>query len=196
MISAHHKRYVLLERDGVINRRGRCGAFKSWDQFEFLPRALDALRLLADNGCITLVVSTRPAMSQRGLLQKNGDAITRRMLLEVALAGGNIANVYYCSHAPAEFCHCHKPRSGLLVRAQLEHRFAFEDTFLVSDSVPGLHAAETLGSPGILIRREAFLQNRGDRNESPIVASDLYEAVEMILAGHCPQLQESAALAF
>jgi hypothetical protein len=39
-------RYFLLDRDGVINRRSSHGHPECWDKFEFLPRALDALRLL------------------------------------------------------------------------------------------------------------------------------------------------------
>src|SRR5258707_7564706 len=102
MAETKRKHYVLLERDGVINRRGRCGSVKSWEEFEFLPRALDALRLLAENGCTTLIVSNQGAVGQ-GLLATNDlDAITRRFLLEVALSGGNIEQVYYCLHASAD----------------------------------------------------------------------------------------------
>jgi len=199
MIPANKKRYVLMERDGVINRRGRCGSVKSWDQVEFLPRELDALRLLAENDCIALIVSSQPALGHAGLLEKDLQAITRRLLLEVALSGGNVANVYSCVHAPSDFCDCQKPRPGLLRRAQLEHGFTFEDTFVIDDSVAGMHAAEGLGCPAILIRREAFLENRRDGNESYIVACNLYEAVEMILATHAQNrtnLREPAVLAY
>lgn len=52
-------RCVLLDRDGVINRRIPNGYVTSWEQFEFLPRALDALRLLAEGGHRALVVSNQ-----------------------------------------------------------------------------------------------------------------------------------------
>src|SRR5947209_5658012 len=101
MISVNKKRYVLMEREGIINRRGHCGGVKSWEQFEFLPRALDALRLLAENDYVALIVSSQPGVGQGGLLQKDLEAVTRRLLLEVALSDGNIADAYYCLHAPS-----------------------------------------------------------------------------------------------
>ena len=188
-VQTSRRRYVLLERDGVINRRGPCGSVTSWDHFEFLPKALDALRLLAENDCVTLVISNQ-AVGRGFLSSTDLDTITRRFLLEVALSGGNIAQVYYCRHAAEDSCNCHKPRPGLILRAQIEHRFVPENTFLVDDSSAGLLAAEATGCPSILIRREAFLENRNARHEPPIVACNLYEAVELILAAHQVDRQE------
>jgi D-glycero-D-manno-heptose 1,7-bisphosphate phosphatase len=97
-MSATEKRYVLLDRDGVINRRIFGGYVTSWDEFEFLPRALEALRLLAQNGYTALVVSNQACVAEGLLSSKDLDTITRRFLLEVALSRGNIAQVYYCRH--------------------------------------------------------------------------------------------------
>src|SRR5690242_20015289 len=94
VVESSQRRYVLLERDGVINRRGPCGSLTSWDNFEFLPRALDGLRLLAENDCVALVVSNQPAVGRGLLSSADLDTITRRFLLEVALSVGNIAQVY------------------------------------------------------------------------------------------------------
>ena len=38
---------LLLDRDGVINRRIIDGYVTSWEEFEFLPGVLEALRLFA-----------------------------------------------------------------------------------------------------------------------------------------------------
>src|SRR5215475_11721465 len=180
-------RYVLLERDGVINRRVRCGSVKVWEQFEFLPRALDGLRLLAENGCTTLIVSNQNGVGE-GLVSSNElDVLTRRFLLELALSGGIIQQVYYCLHAPSDRCNCRKPRSGLLQRAQTEHRFSFADAFLIDDALSGVRAAQDVGCPAILIRREAFLHDRREQEESPDLACDLYEAAERILSVWVPK---------
>jgi len=41
------KRYVFLDRDGVINKDSP-DYVKSWSEFEFLPGSLDAIRLLTE----------------------------------------------------------------------------------------------------------------------------------------------------
>jgi D-glycero-D-manno-heptose 1,7-bisphosphate phosphatase len=172
----------LLDRDGIINRRMPGGYVTSWNQFEFLPRALEALRLLADSGYTALVLSNQACVAE-GLLSSNDlDAITHRFLLEVALSGGNIAQVYYCRHSAQEECGCRKPRPGLLRRAGVEHRFVPQATFLVGDSPGDLRAADDAGCPMILVRRTSFLEVRCVHEESPMVACNLYAAAELILA--------------
>jgi len=47
MISNTAKRYVFLDRDGVINKNSP-DYVKSWSEFEFLPGSLDAIRLLTE----------------------------------------------------------------------------------------------------------------------------------------------------
>ena len=191
-MNATKKRYVLLDRDGIINRRMPGGYVTSWDQFEFLPRALDALRLLAENGYVALVLSNQSCVGE-GLLSSNElDAITRRFLLEVALSGGNIAQVYYCRHSAEDQCGCRKPRPGLFRRAQVEHGFTPETTFLVGDSPGEVRAAEDAGYPAILIRRESFLEPRCPNEGLPAVACNLYEAAEFILAAQHEQWREAA----
>src|SRR5262245_54601904 len=99
-----HKRYVLLDRDGVINRRVPSGYVTAWDHFQFLPGALDGLRLFAEHRYTALIISNQPCVGL-GLLSANDlESITRRFLLEVALAGGNVGQVYYCKHREEDRC--------------------------------------------------------------------------------------------
>jgi len=188
MINITKKRYVLLDRDGIINRRMPGGYVTSWNQFEFLPRALEALCLLADNGYTALVISNQACVGEGLLSSENLDVITHRFLVEVALSGGNIAQVYYCRHSPQDRCGCRKPRPGLLRRAHAEHGFTPETTYFVGDSPGDLRAADEAGCPMILIRRTAFLEVRCAHEEPPAIACNLYEAAEFILAAqHCRQ---------
>lgn len=186
------KEYVLLDRDGVINRRMPGGYVTSWKQFEFLPRVLEALRLLADRGYAAIVLSNQGCVGEGLLSSKDLDAITHRFQLEVALSGGNIAQVYYCRHSAQDECGCRKPKPGLLRRAYLEHRFAPERTFFVGDSPGDCRAAEDAGCRTILIQRMSFLEERRAHEESPIVACNLYEAVEFILAADRALPREAA----
>ena len=199
-------RYILLDRDGVINRRTPNGYVTSWEQFEFLPRALDALRLLAEDGYRALVVSNQACVS-KGLINSEGLAeLTRRFAEEVEKNGGHIDGVYYCPHQDRDGCGCRKPKPGLLLQAHREHRFAFAQTFLVGDSELDLIAAHTVGCPAILVRagnlntrssahspglaqtfRSAIRPARHTGNaDLKVCASrtvrDLYEAVQLILS--------------
>ncbi|MGA8223902.1 MAG: HAD-IIIA family hydrolase, partial [Candidatus Acidiferrales bacterium] len=126
--------YVLLDRDGVINRKLSNGYVTSWREFEFLPGVLEALHLLKENGYKSLVVSNQAAVGRKLMTAAQLSDITVRFLQQVRKNGGQIHGVYYCQHKAEDDCKCRKPRPGLLLKAQTEHRFAFADTFLIGDS--------------------------------------------------------------
>ncbi len=59
------RRAVFLDRDGVISVN-RSDYVKTWDEFVFLPRALDALSKLASSE-FALIVTTNQSVVARGL---------------------------------------------------------------------------------------------------------------------------------
>jgi len=173
--------YLFLDRDGVINRRIADGYVTSWNQFEFLPGVLDALRLLKEHGYRSLVVSNQAAVG-RGLMPAHQLAqITRRFLRQVKKHGGLIHGVYYCTHKPEDDCDCRKPKPGLLLKAKREHRLLLAETFLVGDSLPDALAADAAGCPFIRVAGEGDSANETWTHGASAIVSSLAEAVEFIL---------------
>jgi D-glycero-D-manno-heptose 1,7-bisphosphate phosphatase len=190
MLDTSH-RYVLLDRDGVINRHIVNGYVARWQDFAFLPGVLAALRLLRENGYTVLVVSNQSCVG-RGLLSwQELQAITRRMLLEVALAGGAIDKVYYCPHAPGAGCSCRKPQPGLLLKAMEEHQAWPAQIYMVGDSESDMEAAARAGCRGLLVQRGAFLQDGAGGGTFTNVVSDLLEAANLIVRRDTSTLDET-----
>ncbi len=183
-------RGVLLERDGVILRRMVKGCAKSWRELEFLPRALDALRLLAENEIVVVVVSHQPCVGNGQMSSHELNALTRRMLLDVALAGGKIEKVYHCTHGEKEKCLCKKPFPGLLLRAMADKSLSPAGTWMIGDGDVDMEAATRAGCRGILLRRDSFLTAGTRREDSTGIASSLYEAAERIVRGTPPRMDE------
>lgn len=188
---AEECKFVLLDRDGVINRRVAGGYVTSWKEFEFLPGSLAALRLLAHHGYRALVVSNQACVGKGLIDARELDSITRRFLAEVSAAGGDIRGVYYCTHRANAGCACRKPRTGLLLKAQAEHRFHFAETFLVGDSAHDIEAAQLVGSPALLVSQKP--ENDPSAFGSKTVHS-LYEAAEVIIAAEPDRLHAFAWL--
>lgn len=187
----HSHRYVLLDRDGVINRRIVNGYVTRWKDFAFLPGAIDGLRLLKEHGYTVLVVSNQSCVG-RGLLSwQELQAITRRMLLEVALAGGAIEKVYYCPHAPGDDCSCRKPQPGLLLKAMEEHQAWPAQIYMVGDSESDMEAAARAGCRSLLVQRGAFLHHGAAGGPFKNVVSDLLEAANLIVRRNTPTLDET-----
>ena len=144
-------RFVLLDRDGVINRRIVGGYVTCWEKFVFLPGALEGLRLLNENEHHVMVVSNQQGVGKGLMTTADLQEITQKFLEEVEAQGGQIRGVYYCTHRAEENCPCRKPKPGLLLRAQAEHHFAFKNAFLIGDSESDLLAAQAAGCPAIMV---------------------------------------------
>ena len=173
------ERFVLLDRDGVINRLAN-GWVTRWEDFEFLPQALKALRVLREHQYKMVVISNQSGVG-RGHFSQNGlEQITKRFLKEIECHGGKIEAVYYCLHRPEDGCECRKPKPGLLLEAQKKYGFHFERTFLIGDSEIDLQAGKAVGCPVILVRDSLKELIKG--LQPKIWVQDLYEAVQYVLA--------------
>lgn len=176
---------IFVDRDGVINAN-RPDHVKRWEEFEFLPGALDALRALAGQPAPVIVI-TNQAIIGRGLAPAALiDDIHTRMRAEVTAAGGRVDAVYLCPHRPEEGCDCRKPRPGMLLRAAREHGLDLSRSYFIGDALSDAQAAAAAGVTPIYVasgrgaeQREALLADpwlRGTR-----IVADLAAAVEVIL---------------
>jgi D-glycero-D-manno-heptose 1,7-bisphosphate phosphatase len=178
------KRAVFLDRDGVINKN-REDYVKSWDEVEFLPGVLSALKELAGSDFMIFVLTNQSAVG-RGLLSiATLEEMHRQMKTVITGQGGRIDGFYYCPHRPDEKCTCRKPAPGLLLTASSEHGLQLEKSYFVGDARSDMEAAVNAGCQPVLV-----MSGRGAgqlrtiygplRNVCKIV-SDLPEAVQWIL---------------
>lgn len=177
------RRVVFLDRDGVVNEYLHMRFVNSWDDFRFIPGALEALRRLHSAGHDAIVVSNQSGVG-KGLTSAGALAdLTRRMVEEVARAGGRILDVLYCPHTPEEDCACRKPKPGMLVEAGRRHGFDPATAWFVGDHDVDIRAARAVGCRSILVLTG---RTRPGEAESwdvkpDLIRADITEAVEAIL---------------
>ena len=175
------EKFVLLDRDGVINARPGPGWVRHWEEFRFLPRAVEALRKLNENGYKSIIVSNQSGVGRGLLSEEDLETITANFREEAAKQGAGIEAVFYCTHRPEDGCECRKPRPGLLLKAQREYGFPFPSTFLVGDTEVDFQAGTSVGCPVILIADSGGKPPEASRLKPRAYVSNLYEAVEYIL---------------
>ncbi len=187
---AQQVKVILLDRDGVINRRIPGGYVTRAEEFVFLPGVLGALKRLADEGVKVIVVSNQAGVG-RGLVEKAALAgITDRFVRRVEENGGKIHGVYYCLHRPDDGCECRKPSPGLLLRAQREHGFDFREALMIGDAESDIAAAHRVGCASILVGNGDRGVARSWRHPPDRIFRDLTEAAGFILGGR-PERCES-----
>jgi histidinol-phosphate phosphatase family protein len=182
-------RVVFLDRDGVINKYpGDRDYVKSWDEFEFLPGALAALKRLTDGGFKIFVISNQAGVSKGIFSQEELDLITKNMLEGVNKAKARISGVYYCTHRPEENCPCRKPKTGLVKKAieQLKDEGKAIDlsgSFFIGDTIKDIETGHASGLKTILVFSGKEKPENKDKWESApqFSAPDLSKAVDLIL---------------
>lgn len=177
---------VFIDRDGVINAN-RADYVKSWDEFHFLPGSREAIARLSQAGH-RIVVCTNQACVAKGIISVEAvNMIHRKMVAEIAAAGGVVEKVYYCPHAKDANCDCRKPRPGMLLQARNELGLDMTGAVFVGDSMSDIRAGLAAGIHTILVLSglglEQFRTHHQDAESSFRIAMNLEHAVEMILKG-------------
>jgi len=187
---------VFLDRDGVINEN-RTDHVKAWEEFRFLPNALEAIARLSRAG-IKVFVITNQAVVNRGLVPRETvDAINQRMIEEVERHGGRIEAVAYCPHRPEEQCGCRKPQPGLILDLARRYRLDLRETVLIGDAASDLEAGQLAGCRTILVltgrgNEQLALARRAGKGEFRM-APDLLAATDMLLQPAPQALSEPLA---
>ncbi|MFA5276328.1 MAG: HAD family hydrolase [Candidatus Omnitrophota bacterium] len=175
---------VFLDRDGVINAYpGDKNYVTSWEEFTFLPKAKEAIALLYRAGFQIYLISNQAGVGKGLYTQGTLDAITKNMLKEINVDGGNIDGVYYCTHPSEQNCSCRKPKTGLIDLAKQEHSLEINTAFFIGDSMLDMQTAKAAGCQAILVLSgKEKLVNRDNWETKPdFICAGLFEAVQFIL---------------
>lgn len=179
-------RVIFLDRDGVINRDSP-DYIKNWDEFEFLPGSLEAIRLLAEAGN-TLIVTTNQSIINRGWVPQSVlDHTHSQMRASVADAGGRIDDILFCPHRPDENCACRKPKPGMILQAQRRYGFDLADTIMIGDSAKDILSGRNAGCGGTILVQTgngptALEELRLQGVAPDFIAADLLDAARLILS--------------
>jgi histidinol-phosphate phosphatase family protein len=142
---------VFLDRDGVINRNLKNDYVKSWEEFEFLPNALEAIQHLTEAGYQLIVVTNQACINKGIISSKTLEEIHQRMVTEIEAVGGRIHAIYHCPHRDDERCDCRKPKPGMLIQAAYEHGIDLSWAYLIGDSMRDIAAGQQVGCRTLLV---------------------------------------------
>ena len=166
---------VFLDRDGVINRKAPEGDYvTSWARFEFLPGALDGLRLLARAGTPIVVATNQRGIARGRMSEADLADIHERMRAAVEEAGGRIDAIYHCPHEGG--CDCRKPGTGMFERASRDLGVSLDSAAVIGDRASDMEAAAAIGALRVLVRGHDEPMPRVDH-----VADDLSAAARWLL---------------
>lgn len=109
---------LMLDRDGVINRRIMDGYVSCWEEFVFLPGALDALQVFAKRFRYIIVVTNQQGVGKGLMSMEQVDAVHDKMCAEVEAHGGRIDGIFVCPQLASEPDNYRKPDPRMAFMAQ------------------------------------------------------------------------------
>jgi len=182
------RKAAFLDRDGVINLDR--AYVHQWDEFQFVPGAVDAMKALYDAGYALVVVTNQSGIARGMYTEAQYQALTTHMRQALRDAGVELAGVYHCPHHPkglvpelARDCDCRKPAPGLITTALAELGLSAADSFLVGDKPSDIEAARAAGLGRAYIVQSDNQESTGDLHGADAGFSDLKACVTHLLAG-------------
>jgi len=180
------KKYVFLDRDGVINRDSP-HYIKNCKEFEFLPGSIEAIRRLHLAARPVIVITNQSAINRELTSQKEVKHIHAMMQETIRKRGGQILDIFFCPHHPEEACACRKPKPGLIHFAREKYQIALADAVMIGDSAKDVECARNAGcGRSILVRTGNGVQAESVLAEKGIfpdkVAGNLLDAVNWLLS--------------
>lgn len=170
---------VFLDRDGVINKE--VGYLDNPGKFEFLPRAIQALKKLSDSEYKIVVVTNQSGVARGYFTKEILGRIHDKMRDLLKVEGVSIDGIYYCPHHLDEGCSCRKPETGLIIKASKELDIELNGSFFIGDTTVDILTGKNAGLKTILVET-GYGGKDGRVNIKPdYTASDLLAAAEIIL---------------
>jgi D-glycero-D-manno-heptose 1,7-bisphosphate phosphatase len=180
------RRAAFLDRDGVINRD--IGYLHRWEDFEFLPGSLQAMRRLHESGHALVIVTNQSGIARGYYTEADYQALTAMLRQAMAHAGCPAAGIYHCPHHPSGQvaglsvgCDCRKPQPGMLLAAARELGLSLPDSIMVGDKLADAQAGRAAGCGRVFLVRSGHALEPGADEAADGVFDDLAACVNALL---------------
>lgn len=152
------KKVLFLDRDGVINKKPKKADYvKKWNQFQFLPGSIEAIKLLNNKGYKAFIISNQSGIARGMMTRQDLDSIHHKMQQELKKHGVKIDGIYVCPHGWDDGCGCRKPKPGLLYQASGEHLIDLTKTIFIGDDEKDMIVGDVAGCKTILVGKKRNL---------------------------------------
>lgn len=176
---------VFLDRDGTLNEE--VDYLGHPDQLVMIPGAASAVAKLNARGIPVVVVTNQSGIGRGKYGWQDFAAVMSRMGTLLALENARIDAVYASPHhekGQGEYAVAdhpdRKPNPGMFLKAAAEHELDLAGSWMVGDKAIDLEAGRRAGCRVALVRTG---YGAGvDGADADLVAADLAEAVDLILA--------------
>lgn len=185
---------VFFDRDGVVTElvpdpvSGLPESPLEPEQVALIPTSAAALRRLHDAGYVLVGVSNQPAAAKGNVPLEQLHEVQARARELLEREGVVLDGFRLCFHHPDGViagltgdCDCRKPAPGMLLAAAEELGIDLARSWMVGDTDADVLAGAAAGCRTILVEHAGSGHKRAGAAVPDLLASDLYDAVRLIL---------------
>lgn len=159
---------VFLDRDGTINVEKHY--LYRIEDFEFLPGAVDGMRLFQKMGYMIVIISNQSGIARGFYTEDDLRMLNEWLTRTLKERGVDISGIYYCPHLPdaavAEYrcdCSCRKPKTGLFHKAAEELDIDLSRSIVIGDRERDIRlASEIEGCRGYMVNDDFTLADAAE----------------------------------
>lgn len=179
------KRAVFIDRDGTLNIEKEY-LYRAED-FEFIPGAPEAIRLLNQAGILVIIVTNQSGVARGYYTEEDVENLHRHIERELQMYGAHIDAWFYCPHHPsgrgsyALPCNCRKPLPGMLYEAAERYNIDLGNSTMIGDKRADSEAGLAAGCRTILVRTGYGANEEKYAGPQTVVSDNLLSAVISML---------------
>jgi histidinol-phosphate phosphatase family protein len=165
---------IFLDRDGTINED--VGALYTSSKLVFIPRAIEALKLLQES--FQLFIVTNQSGVGKGAFSYDEYIRFNNCFINILKKEGVIIKeAFCCPHVKDDKCACRKPNTYFIEEARKAHNLDISNSCCIGDHPHDMEMAKNAGARSIFLLTGHGIKHRGELSFQPdYVAADLYGA--------------------
>jgi len=149
------KKYLFLDRDGVINKRIVGGYITSWEDFEFLPGVLEGIAAFSKYFDRICIITNQQGIGKGLMTHDDLNLLHQKMQEAINSAGGKIDKIYYCGKLRGEHPNCRKPGLAMANLAVQDFpEITFGQSLMIGDTKGDMEFAQNAGMTAILLENQ------------------------------------------
>ena len=176
------KKILLIDRDGVINKKAPRGEYiNSWDEFFFISENSDGMCELSKAGFSFIIISNQAGVGRGMVSIESVNYINQRMIQILEEKKIGILAIYVCPHHWEENCQCRKPAPGLFFRASQDWLFRLDKAYYIGDDLRDCQAAYNAGCKCIYVGDDIDLHGLLPEEQPQWIVNNLKEVLPYLV---------------
>lgn len=142
------KRAIFLDKDGTLVENSM---YPEPPKYELLKEhILEGLKHAQEKGYELFIVSNQSWISKGKLSHEETIRIFESVVAQLEQHGIKIKDYLFCPHKEDEYCHCRKPRPGMILDLAKRHNIDLSQSYMLGDFDEDIEAGKNAGIKTIL----------------------------------------------